>query len=282
MQRRTRCYSLISAALLLLFFFFLTTNDSAQLAPTRQPLRSTASPSTPTCFPPNPSSCEGDCAALLKIIRYEREKSTWNSYYGDVSAEVYRRGVGDGVFVEVGTAYGGLALHLLEALPQLRVIAVDPFLGAYDGADSMSQLFNDLPDKYGAGFPALWAQALAFEAGQKFGCRYALYNKKSEEGSRMIPPRSVDMVFIDGDHTQPAVERDIEAWRSRVKKGQVMLFNDYQDRWPGVKAAVDKFATETEQPVWYLPLKSWGNVGLYNLPKLFAKYEDDVVGEVAA
>lgn len=277
-QRTTRFLSLAALGATL-FFLFVHEPRAPATPPGVRPLATAAiaspSPLIPPCFPANPPACDGDCAALLTIIQNERRKSTWNEYYGDVSAEIYRRGAATGIFVEIGTAYGGLSLAMLRAHPELRVIAVDPFLGGYDGRDSMSDLFADLPKKYGADFPALWAHALAYEAGQEFGCRYALRHMRSEAGAAQLPSRSVDVVFVDGDHTRAGVTRDIEAWRRVLKLGRVMLFNDYQaDRWPGVVEAVNEFASQTEQSVWYLPQKSWGNVGLYNLPLLFEKSSD--------
>jgi hypothetical protein len=208
---------------------------------------------------------------LLDRIRQERAKSTWSQYYGDVAAELYRRCVSEGVVVEVGTAYGGLARHLLSTHPKLRVIAVDPFYGDYDGADSMSTFFRGMREQYGQSqFSALWARALAFEGGQDFGCRYSVHNQFSEAAARHFPPRSLDAIFIDGDHTQAGVEKDIAVWAPVVKVGRPLLFNDYQeDRWPGVVKAVNDLAERTAQPVYFLPQRSWGNVMLFNLPELF-------------
>lgn len=261
-------------------------NEPAKLSPGAQLLRGvsssslsradpSSSPALPPCYPPNPTTCEDECKQLLDIIQYERAKSSWNSYYGDVSAELYRRGVSEGVFVEVGTAYGGLALAMLQAHPKLRVFTVDPFLGGYDGRDAMSDLFKGFSEKYGADkFPALWARALAFEAGSLYGCRYANYNELSHIGAAHFPPRSIDAIFIDGDHTKEGVVKDITAWRGVLKMGKLMIFNDYQHgHWPGVVEAVNEHAAKTEQALYTLPQKSWGNVALYNLPDLFSSEE---------
>ena len=225
------------------------------------------------CFPPNPSTCEGICGELQQKILHDRAQSTWPAYYSDITAEIYRRGAQEGVFVEVGTAFGGLAAHVLDTFPDIRVIAVDPFYGDYDTGDDMSFYFRGLRETYGQKeAAALWARAMAFDAGKKHGCRYSLYNMESVKAAAMFPQRSVDMIFIDGDHTRKGVDEDIAAWAPIVKEGRMLLFNDYQpDRWPGVVQAVDGLAERTAQPVYWLPQKSWGNVGLFNVPELFAK-----------
>ena len=270
-----------------------------------------AAASPPECFPANPATCEGVCKELLAKILHERHKSTWLEYYNDVTAEIFRRGVSEGTIVEVGTAYGGLAHHILATHPKIRVIAVDPFFGDYDAGDSMSVYFRGLREEFGQDkFSALWAQAMAYEGGRNFGCRYSLYNTYSEKAAARFPRRSIDMMcvgslqpcrgarpprqpwpnlpfalppvsspigcsFIDGDHTREGVESDIRAWSPILKLGRMLLFNDYQrSQWPGVVQAVDALAERTAQSVYKLPQESWGNVGLFNLPELFTEPVD--------
>lgn len=70
----------------------------------------------------------------------------------------------------------------------------------------------------------------------------------SLEAANLFLGGSVDMVFLDGDHSQEAVTADIEAWWPKLKKGGLMMGHDYTDQdqeqdqesggWPGVKRAV--------------------------------------------
>lgn len=191
----------------------------------------------------------------------------------------------------------------------MRVIAVDPFYGDYDSGDSMSLYFRGLRQEFGHDkFSALWAQAIAYEGGRNFGCRYSLYNTYSEKAAVRFPKRSIDMMcvvraergptrrhyaplstfcpllfpppstftsFIDGDHTLQGVESDIRAWAPILKVGRMMLFNDYQPAtWPGVVKAVDALAERTAQAVYFLPQVVYGNVGLFNVPELFTTPTD--------
>jgi Methyltransferase domain len=55
----------------------------------------------------------------------------------------------------------------------------------------------------------------------------------------LFPPASVDLVMIDGDHSEGACADDIAWWCERVKTGGILAGHDYTDRWPSVKAAVD-------------------------------------------
>jgi hypothetical protein len=172
-----------------------TAGAGAAVAPAAAAAAAAASP--PECYPPNPTSCEGTCREILDKILLERKKSTWLEYYNDVTAEIFRRGVSEGTLVEVGTAYGGLAHHILATHPKMRVIAVDPFFGDYDSGDSMSTYFRGLREEFGQDkFSALWAQAMAFEGGRNFGCRYSLYNTYSDKAAARFPKRSIDMMCV--------------------------------------------------------------------------------------
>lgn len=54
----------------------------------------------------------------------------------------------------------------------------------------------------------------------------------------------LDMVFIDGDHSLKAVEKDINSWARHIKPGGYIVFHDYgRDVWPEVKMAVDRRMT---------------------------------------
>lgn len=51
---------------------------------------------------------------------------------------------------------------------------------------------------------------------------------------------AVDFLFIDGDHSEPGLAGDIEAWLPHVKEGGYIAFHDYgSNDWPAVKRVVD-------------------------------------------
>lgn len=52
--------------------------------------------------------------------------------------------------------------------------------------------------------------------------------------------QTYDVLLIDGDHTFDGVRRDFENYRAMVRKGGVILFDDYEVReWPDIKNFVD-------------------------------------------
>jgi len=49
---------------------------------------------------------------------------------------------------------------------------------------------------------------------------------------------TIDMIFIDGDHSHAACQADIAAWAPFVKPGGVMAFHDFGSRADGVTQAI--------------------------------------------
>jgi len=81
----------------------------------------------------------------------------------------------------------------------------------------------------------------------------------SVEAAQMFSPQSLDLVFIDGDHSYRAVQDDIGAWLPIVKAGSVLAGHDYYSRWPGVIRAVNELLDERHlrflpDVVWYVDI----------------------------
>ena len=51
---------------------------------------------------------------------------------------------------------------------------------------------------------------------------------------------SIDIIFIDGDHSYDSVLQDISVWLPKVKRGGIMWGDDYGG-WESVRMAVDDF-----------------------------------------
>lgn len=75
--------------------------------------------------------------------------------------------------------------------------------------------------------------------------------KDSVEAASGIPDKSVDMVFIDGDHSYEGCKRDIEAWLPKARK--IICGHDYSNNWPGVIRAVDENIRDffVHESIWY-------------------------------
>jgi len=77
----------------------------------------------------------------------------------------------------------------------------------------------------------------------------------SSEKLRVLPDQSFDWIYIDGDHSEEGVKRDIEAAARKIKPGGLMIFNDYavwsviSMRRCGVAKAANEFAIANEWPL---------------------------------
>jgi len=119
--------------------------------------------------------------------------------------------------VEIGSWKGRSTHALLSAGP--RVVAVDTWETVIQKHD---------PDRAEAAFRA---NLVAF-------ANLRVLKLESLDASRLFRRRSVDMVFIDGDHRYEAILADIQAWRPKARK--LICGHDYKITWPGVQQAVQE------------------------------------------
>jgi len=66
-----------------------------------------------------------------------------------------------------------------------------------------------------------------------------------------VEDHSLDFAFIDADHMEAPVRKDIEAWRPKVKQGGMLLGHDVH--LPSVRRAVDDLCPgwqHLEQEIW--------------------------------
>lgn len=66
--------------------------------------------------------------------------------------------------------------------------------------------------------------------------------KASVEAAEEFQDESLDLVFLDGDHSYEGVDADIKAWWPKVKQGGILGGHDFGDiAVPGVTVAVRKW-----------------------------------------
>jgi len=82
----------------------------------------------------------------------------------------------------------------------------------------------------------------------------------SLEAAAKCAPASLDLVFIDGDHSYEAVRADIKAWLPTLKPSGVLAGHDFYKPFPGViQAVTEAFSWELLEwlpdTIWYLRRK---------------------------
>lgn len=82
-----------------------------------------------------------------------------------------------------------------------------------------------------------------------------VWHMPSPEAAAHFVDESVDVVFVDGDHTHDGVRGDILAWWPKLKSGGFMAGDDYCMR-PVADTVITQFG-----PSGYILCHGWGNAG---------------------
>ncbi len=160
----------------------------------------------------------------LELEHYFERIEGWFKF-----APAYRQAVEESpnraTFVEVGCYQGRstafLGVEILRSGKQISLHCVDIWP----------------PDAFAPDGRTLRA---AFEANmrplQERGLSLSLHAQGSPAAAEAFEERSVDFVWLDGDHTFEAVGMDIAAWLPKLRFGAVLGGDDW--RFPGVARAV--------------------------------------------
>lgn len=129
-------------------------------------------------------------------------------------------------FVELGCKEGRTTGFLLHNLPDLRVIAIDPWAPVANSAEDYAnwdyaQIERDF-----------WTNVGEHKR------RVVMHRSTSLEAIRHFSKNSLDIVFIDAGHDYENALADIKAWWPLVREGGYLCGHDYNHGWPGVMRAV--------------------------------------------
>jgi len=185
-------------------------------------------------------------------VTYDYRGHKLRGWFTPSQGEYYRQLVGpirDGLIVEVGV-YGGVGLlHIAELCRNQnnRIVGIDCWddLVSTTGIDAHSKKL-DLKFWQAVARDArdnLEEILAVYDLGQTVTLRQAMSLKAVED----FPDRSVDLVFIDAEHTYASVLADIQAWYPKVKTGGVLAGHDAD--MASVMQAVTQFAGEGHLPV---------------------------------
>ncbi len=119
---------------------------------------------------------------------------------------------------EIGVLKGKTLFSVLDACPELHMIGVDQWkvlpLRDVENAETysdfdMSAIELDVCRKMG-----------------RYNGRCLIFKGDSVSQAKRVEDGSLDFVFIDADHTEDGVRRDIEAWAPKVRSGGMILGHD--------------------------------------------------------
>ena len=138
--------------------------------------------------------------------------------------------------VEVGTHRGESAEFWLKNSPQLHLTCIDPYI-AYNARHSQDEQ------------DAVYAEAL--ERLKPYNAE--IIRETSLDAVDSFEDKSLDFVYIDGDHEFDPVMQDLICWAQKVRGGGVVMLHDYCVMWRGgVMAAVDAYTKSHRVDPWYV------------------------------
>ena len=138
---------------------------------------------------------------------------------------------------ELGVRGGRTLLHLLSHCPRTTVIGVDTWKHRPENAGREEEGLET--------YQNLNMSKLEHRVRSKskvFGSRCILFKTDTSEAAKLIPDNSLDLVFIDADHSENGVLSDIDLYLPKVRDRGVISGHDIN--WNSVKTAVEKRFSE--------------------------------------
>lgn len=165
-----------------------------------------------------------------------------------------------GVVVEIGCFFGRSIGFLALRRPDCHLIAIDMWQNEWDDAGERLPVGPDRErrDKYGGMFEAFRA-TLQEHAPGVFE-RLDIRRGRSDERLPEIPDASVDVCFIDGDHTRSGVRYDIQQAKRIVRPGGIIAGHDFHvQHWGGpvTLGVQDEFGDDYRLMPWPLEREGW-------------------------
>jgi hypothetical protein len=144
--------------------------------------------------------------------------------------------------VEIGVERGQYSKQILKVIPSSEWHGVDPWKAYRGYREHVTQAKLD----------AFYAETVARL--EPFGShRVRPMRMDSVTAERYLDNGSIDVVYIDGNHTLPFVIQDLQAWVPKVRSGGMVCGHDYGRRRVGhVKEAVQAWTAAYDIKPWFL------------------------------
>ena len=156
----------------------------------------------------------------------------------------------NGRMVEIGTFRGRSLCSVADIIKNrnIQVTAIDTFEGTPTEDSELNDYYKNenIIDQFKANI-------------ERFGIskNVTIFKGDGNDYAKIVADRSLDLVFIDADHSYEAVKRDIDSWKNKVKYNGILAGHDIL--WESVKQAVDeKFNSDfiTRPNIWIKEIKS--------------------------
>lgn len=174
----------------------------------------------------------------LKILEENKKNCNWFFTYGVVSHLIEK--IKAKQIIEIGVAYGYHCEYILQKNTEVHYLGIDPYKSNYDPNDKFAEevkiMFGEETDQ--AGLNTLYE--LVNTKMTAYGERFKLLRNNVEEVDSKINDDSIDLIYVDGDHTYDGVIKDLNfSWKKINKEHGILCGDDYS--WDPVKRACDDF-----------------------------------------
>lgn len=150
--------------------------------------------------------------------------------------------------VEIGVNQGQTSAHLLREFLGLHLMMVDPWMAPQSGTEWYNSLRLQWRTNQGV-MDGIMASAVA---NTEFAAeRRTIIRATSVEAAKQVADNSLRLVFIDGDHTESSVAKDMEIWWTKLQEGGLFSGHDYLNPTlgDGVRRAVCGWAEKNKAEI---------------------------------
>lgn len=154
---------------------------------------------------------------------------------------------------EIGVLLGMMSEYLLRQRSDIELLMVDN----WQTAEHQPEAYRATGDVHANHTDATRVADHRRQAEARaalFPGRAHVMAMSSSEAAGMVPDGSLDLVFLDADHSYEGVKADLAAWAPKVKRGGWIGGHDYRNTEPaydfsGVERAVTEWAAATDATV---------------------------------
>jgi hypothetical protein len=125
---------------------------------------------------------------------------------------------------EIGVSRGDVSKSILSCVPDLVYLMVDQWMefppdhSYRESTDSMARLTQ-------ADYDA--ARELAVRQTQEFADRRIIVQASSELAAGLVAERTLDLAFIDAEHSYAALSSDLAFWWPKIRSGGILSGHDF-------------------------------------------------------
>ena len=156
--------------------------------------------------------------------------------------------------VEIGLWKGATARHVLSERGDLEYVGVDAYRVQ---PNNESETYETGENGHEWNHSKMIADMESFESNTP---NFTFMHMMSAEASKKFDDASIDLIFIDGDHSYEGCHGDIEAWWPKIRPGGIMMGHDYGPEWPGVLKAVDDFIRDNGSRIRDMGFREHDNI----------------------